>query len=154
MRITSSFRLTAVGLGSLRKESSRRSRPQANRTPSCPKFSFPVGGTWSDDGNIYIGDYFGDRLVTIHEDGGPTSTIHGEWRDKNFQWIEALPDGKGLLSSKRGAGLTHVESSSGKQRVLLPLDNDIHPLYSAGRLFYAFDGRLMARSFDLNSLTQ
>ena len=114
--------------------------------------SFPIGGTWSDDGNIYIGDSFGDRLVTIHQDGGPASTIHGEWYDKNFQWIEALPEGKGLLSSKRGAGLTHVESRSGKQHVLLALDNDVHPLYCAGRLFYAFDGRLMASSFDVNSL--
>jgi hypothetical protein len=96
--------------------------------------SFPFGGTWSDDGNIYIGDYFGDRLVTINENGGQSSTVKSEWRDKEYQWIEALPDGRGLLASRRAAGVTRIDAHSGQKQILLPLEHDVHPFYSAGRL--------------------
>ena len=65
---------------------------------------FPVGGTWSVDGKIYIGDFFGDRLVAIDEHGRQSSTVKGKWRDKDFQWIEALPNGRGLLSSRLSTG--------------------------------------------------
>jgi serine/threonine protein kinase len=105
--------------------------------------AFPNGGTWADDGHIYVSDYFAEVLTKVPENGGSFSTEKSQWGGKAFQWISALPREKGLLASRRRDGLVHLDTNHKHPliRSILPLEHNAHPCYvQSGHIIYASDG--------------
>ena len=110
--------------------------------------TFPIGGVWSDDEDIYVGDHFGDRLIAVHSSGREAPVMRTQWRDRGFRWLEALSGDHGLLFTRPHAGLKYLNLSSGEEKTVLESNSQIRSQLVDGRLAMTIDGHLHAAQFD------
>ncbi len=115
----------------------------------------PVQGSWTRDGSIFFAEQEGLALKRIPAGGGGVESIRPiDTLGRLVSFGEALPDGKTVLATDKGAGvsgdygtLLAFDVASGRSKVLLQSGYD--PRYvPPGHLVFARGGNLMAVAFD------
>jgi len=115
----------------------------------------PVQGSWTRDGSIFFAEQEGLTLKRIPAGGGEVETIRAkDTLGRLVYFGEVLPDGKAVLATDKGAGVSGdygtlfvVDVASGRSKVLLESGYD--PRYiPPGQLVFARGGGLMAVGFD------
>jgi serine/threonine-protein kinase len=127
-----------------------------------------AGASWGADGIIYADNDGSNGLVRVEAKAGAIpnrfTTLDTANSEFDHTWPDVLPNGKGVLFTVTYSGKTGVkgrfsyaiavaEIPSGKHRVIV--QDAIYARYaSSGHLVYVTaDKRLMAVSFDQNSMT-
>jgi serine/threonine protein kinase/Tol biopolymer transport system component len=121
-----------------------------------------LGGTWSEDGTIYFGDWKKASLIRVPAAGGDPELlaaglrmVNEETFEHSYFWPEILPGAKNLLYTiwnKPQDMNVAVYSLEGKEHKTL-IERGGHARYlSPGFLVYTWQGDLMAVPFDLEKL--
>jgi hypothetical protein len=115
----------------------------------------PVQGSWTRDGSIFFAEQEGLALKRIPAAGGDVESIRPKDTVGRLVYFgEVLPDGKAVLATDKGAGVSGdygtlfvVDVASGRSKVLLQSGYD--PRYvPPGHVVFARGGSLMAVAFD------
>lgn len=114
---------------------------------------FPLGATWSEDGQIYFADSFGERLMRVSKSGGSVSQVAGIDDKMVLRCLAYLPNSNGLLAFCDRRGIVHISPNSGKTTLIWPLKDAAQARYvEGGYLAFSQPGRLMAAPLDLDRL--
>jgi Tol biopolymer transport system component len=129
----------------------------------------PRGASWGSDGTILYSPDWNKPLMRVSAEGGNASvatTLAEERLELSHRWPHLLPDGKHFLyyavstypainpdnpAEVDRSGLYVGSLDGAEPRMLQAVPS--RAAYRDGRLFYVDDGLLMARPFDLASLT-
>jgi serine/threonine-protein kinase len=120
-----------------------------------------IGGSWGDDGFIYVALYGLAEIQRIAQEGGTPTTVVKVGKDdavSSFRWPQMLPGSKSLLFTSSGAAWLskHYKTeayslSTGKRTVVM--DEGANARYLApGYLVFTRGDILMGAPFDASSL--
>jgi len=121
-----------------------------------------LGGTWSEDGTIYFGDWYKASLMSVPAAGGDPErvtsglkTVNEKTFEHSYFWPQMLPGGKALLytvfNNVEDMHVAAYSLESGEHKTLIESGGPAQYL-PTGHLIYARAGDLMAVSFDLKKL--
>ncbi len=121
-----------------------------------------LGGTWSEDGTIYFGDWYKGSLMRVPAAGGTAeqlttglkATKEGTFEHSHF-WPQTLPGGKAVLytvwNSPEDMHITVYSLETGEHKTLI--ERGSHARYlPTGHLIYAWSGDLISVPFDLEKM--
>jgi serine/threonine protein kinase len=121
-----------------------------------------LGGTWSEDGTIYFGDWKRASLIRVSSAGGDPELlatglrmIDEELFEHSYFWPQILPGGKDLLytiwNKPQEMNVAVYSLEKGEYKTLI--ERGSHASYlPPGFLVYTWEGDLMAVPFDLERL--
>ncbi len=121
-----------------------------------------LGGTWSEDGVIYYGDWKNASLMRVPASGGDPEQlasglkiVEDDTFEHSYCWPQVLPGGKALLytawNNPEDMRIAAFSLETGDRKTLI--ERGAHARYlPTGHLIYAWAGDLMAVSFDLDKL--
>ncbi|MGD9345423.1 MAG: hypothetical protein PVH84_06140, partial [Candidatus Aminicenantes bacterium] len=121
-----------------------------------------LGGTWSEDGTIYFGDWKKASLIRVPAAGGDPELlaaglqmVEEEIFEHSYFWPQVLPGGKYLLytvwNRPQDMNVAVYSLQRGEHKTLIERGGHARYLPS-GFLVYARAGDLMAVPFDLEKL--
>ena len=119
-----------------------------------------IGGSWGDDGFIYVALYGLAEIQRIAQEGGTPTTVVKAGKDdavSSFRWPQILPGSKSLLFTSSGAAWlskhykTEASLSTGKRAVVMGEGANARYL-APGYLVFTRGDILMGAPFDASSL--
>ncbi len=107
-----------------------------------------LGGTWAENGIIYVSDFFGGKLTSVPASGGKCETTTPS---KGVgPTPQVLPGGKWLLTARNGVYATPL--AGGEPKLLIPEADSVRYLPQSRHLLYHRRGVIYSVRFDADRL--
>ena len=114
-----------------------------------------LGASWSADGTVLFTHVQAPGIMRVSEAGGEAQPLTTGDDEVRHQWMDSLPDGKGVLFTlwSGSLGTTRIAVQSPDMTEPMVLADGTDPRYvPTGHIVFARDNSLWAMPFDLEQL--
>ena len=126
-------------------------------TTLTPALRRRAGASWGTDGTILFASDAAPRVMRVREAGGEAQPVTTGDNDSAHQWLDSLPDGKGVLFTMWSGALDTARmavQTPGMAEPMVLVQTGTFPKYvPTGHIVFARANSLWAMPFDLERLT-